>query len=165
MISSGINGKTNYQTIYKYNKKIDNNNKFKEQLNAVSSSQTNFSNEKSVYEKAFENIGATAPESVKQAWIEAAEEIDADGTGTLKNGMMSHISQLTVQMAVRRFNGESDYANVLGNSVKSAIQAVQNALYNLEHPIAYTSKSIEVQQACIKEREFYIAFLDKLQNL
>ena len=58
---------------------------------------------------------------------------------------MSHISQLTVQMAAKRFNGEADYTNTLGNSVKSAIPAVQNALYNLEHPIPYTSKSIEVQ--------------------
>jgi len=165
MITSGINGKTNYPMTYKYNKKMDNSNKFKEQLNAVSSSSTNFSNEKNIYEKAFESIGAAAPESVKQAWLEAAEEIGTDGTGTLKNGMMSHISQLTVQMATKRFKGEADYTNILGNSVKSAIQAVQNALYNLEHPIAYTPKSIEVQQARIKEREFYVAFLDKLQSL
>ncbi len=79
--------------------------------------------------------------------------------------MMSHISQLTVQMATKRFNGEADYTNILGSSVKSAIQAVQNALYNLEHPIAYTPKSTDVQQACIKEKEFYVAFFDKLQNL
>ena len=79
--------------------------------------------------------------------------------------MMSHISQLTVQMAVKRFNGQADYSNILGNSVKSAIQTVQNALYNLEHSIAYTPKSIEVQQARIKEKEFYVAFLDKLQNM
>ena len=165
MAISGINIAANYQTIYKNNKTINNDNKFKERFNAVSNYQTDFSNKKSFYEKMFENIGATAPESVKKAWLEAAEEIGTDGTGTLKNGMMSHISQLTVQMAVKRFNGEADYSNILGNSVKSAIQAIQNALYNLEHPIAYTPKSTEVQQACIKEREFYIAFLDKLQNL
>lgn len=165
MITSGINGKTNYPKTYKYNKTINNDNKFREQLNAVSNYQTDFSDKKSIYEKAFENIGATAPESIKQAWLEAAEEIGTDGTGTLKNGMMNHISQLTVQMATKRLKGEADYTNILGSSVKSAIQAVQNALYNLEHPIAYTPKSIEVQQACIKEREFYIAFLDKLQNL
>ena len=165
MAISGINGTANYQTIYKNNKTINNDNKFKEQLNAVSNYQTDSSNEKSFYEKAFENIGATAPESVKKAWLEATEEIGTDGTGTLKNGMMSHISQLTVQMAVKRFNGQADYSNILGNSVKSAIQTVQNALYNLEHSIAYTPKSIEVQQARIKEKEFYVAFLDKLQNM
>lgn len=36
MTISGINRTTNYQTIYKNNKTINNNNKFKEQLNAIS---------------------------------------------------------------------------------------------------------------------------------
>jgi hypothetical protein len=67
MAISGINRTANYQTIYKNNKTINNDNKFKEQLNAVSNYQTDSSNEKSIYEKAFENIGATAPESVKKA--------------------------------------------------------------------------------------------------
>lgn len=43
--------------------------------------------------------------------------------------------------------------------------ATKQALYNLEHPVVYTPKSVEVQQACIKEREFYITFLEKLENL
>lgn len=65
--------------------------------------------------------------------------------------MMNHINQLTVQMVTKRLKDEADYTNILGSSVKSAIQAVQNALYNLEYPIAYTPKSIEVHKACIKK--------------
>ena len=53
----------------------------------------------------------------------------------------------------------------LGNTTESAIQATKQALYNLDHPVVYTPKSIEVQQACIKEREFYVAFLEKLEEL
>ena len=44
-------------------------------------------------------------------------------------------------------------------------EATKQALYNLDHPVVYTPKSIEVQQACIKEREFYVAFLEKLEKL
>lgn len=36
---------------------------------------------------------------------------------------------------------------------------------DLEHPIVYTPRSIEVQQARIKEGEFYKAFLENLEKL
>ena len=39
---------------------------------------------------------------------------------------------------------------------------VREALYNLDHPLEYVPKSIEVQRACMKEREFYVAFLERL---
>lgn len=62
--------------------------------------------------------------------------------------------------------GEIDCGNVLGISVESAISAAQEALYYLDNPLEpNATRSIEVQQARIKEREFYVAFLDKLQNL
>ena len=54
---------------------------------------------------------------------------------------------------------------ILGSTVESAIQATKKALYDLEHPVVYTSRSIEVQQAGIKEGEFYRAFLEKLEQL
>ena len=38
-------------------------------------------------------------------------------------------------------------------------------LYDLDHPREYVPKSIEVQRACMKEREFYVAFLEKLEKL
>ena len=55
--------------------------------------------------------------------------------------------------------------DILGNVVESAIQATKKALYDLGHPVVYTPRSIEVQQARIKEGEFYRAFLEKLEKL
>ena len=79
--------------------------------------------------------------------------------------MMTHISQMMVQRLGKVLKGETENPDILGNSVESAIRATKQALYDLEHPIAYTPKSIEVQQARIKEREFYNAFLEKLEQL
>ncbi len=42
---------------------------------------------------------------------------------------------------------------------------MKQALYDLDHPREYVPKSIEVQRACMKEREFYVAFLEKLEKL
>lgn len=51
------------------------------------------------------------------------------------------------------------------NTTESAIQATSQALYDLDHPREYVPKSIEVQQVCMKEREFYVAFLEELEKL
>ena len=48
-------------------------------------------------EKAFEMVGANAPHEVKDAWMDAAKEVNANGMGIRGNGMMSHISQMMVQ--------------------------------------------------------------------
>ncbi len=48
-------------------------------------------------EKAFDMIGPNAPQDVKDAWMEAAKDINANGMGIKKNGMLSHISQMMVQ--------------------------------------------------------------------
>lgn len=117
-----------------------------------------------VDEKVFEQIAPNAPEKVKNAWIEAAKETGANGLGIQGNGMLSHISQMMVQRLNVMLKGEGN-ADILGSTTESAILATKQALYNLEHPMAYTPKSIAVQQACIKEREFYAAFLQKLENL
>ena len=118
-------------------------------------------------EKAFDMIGPNAPQDVKDAWMEAAKEVNANGLGIKGNGMLSHISQMMVQRLNKQLKGEGDVDNldILGNTTESAIQATKQALYNLDHPVVYTPKSIEVQQACIKEREFYVAFLEKLEKL
>ena len=58
-------------------------------------------------------------------------------------------------MCIRdRLNGEGDVDNldILGNTTESAIQATSQALYDLDHPREYVPKSIEVKQACMKER-------------
>ena len=79
--------------------------------------------------------------------------------------MMSHISQMMVQRLNKQLKGETENFDILGSTVESAIQATKEALYDLEHPRVYTPRSIEVQQARIKEGEFYRAFLEKLEQL
>lgn len=116
-------------------------------------------------EKAFDIVGPNAPQCVKDAWIESARQVGANGLGISHTGMYSHISQMMVQRIVNDYNGKSNSSDILGNSVESAIQATKQALYNLDHPLEpNTKKSIEVQQALMKEREFYAAFLEKLEN-
>ena len=87
-------------------------------------------------EETFDMIGPNAPQEVKDAWIEAAKE-----------------------------EGDVDNIDILGNTTESAIQATKQALYNLDHPLEDVPKSIEVQRACMKEREFYVAFLERLEKL
>ena len=118
-------------------------------------------------EKAFDMIGPNAPQDVKDAWMEAAKDINANGMGIKKNGMLSHISQMMVQRLNKQLKGDGDADNIdiLGNTTESAIQATSQALYDLDHPREYVPKSIEVQRACMKEREVYVAFLEKLEKL
>ena len=118
-------------------------------------------------EKAFDMIGPNAPQDVKDAWMEAAKDINANGMGIKKNGMLSHISQMMVQRLNKQLKGDGDADNIdiLGNTTESAIQATSQALYDLDHPLEYVPKSIEVQRACMKEREVYVAFLEKLEKL
>ena len=116
-------------------------------------------------EKAFDMIGPNAPQEVKDAWMEAAKEVNANGMGIKKNGMLSHISQMMVQRLNKQMKGDVNNIDIFGNTIESAIQATSQALYDLDHPREYVPKSIEVQQACMKEREFYVAFLEKLEKL
>ncbi len=116
-------------------------------------------------EKAFEMVGPHAPQKVKDAWMEAAKEVNANGTGIKKNGMMSHISQMMVERCNKMLRGETDYSDILGSTVKSAMRATKKALYDLDHPLVPAYRSVEAEQARIKEREFYVAFLEKLEQL
>ncbi len=116
-------------------------------------------------EKAFEMAGPNAPQEVKDVWMDAAKEVNANGMGIRDSGMMSHISQMMVQRLNKQLKGETENFDILGNTVESAIQAAKEALYDLEHPRVYTPRSIEVQQARIKEGEFYRAFLERLEQL
>jgi len=117
-------------------------------------------------EKAFRSVASNAPEKVKTAWMEAAAEVGIDGMGRMKNGMMGHISQMLVQQVINRHNGKSNYNDILGNSVESALQATKKLLYDLENPLEPISRrSLEVQQQIMKEKEFYQAFIDRLEKL
>lgn len=116
-------------------------------------------------EKAFEMVGRNAPQNVRDAWMEAAKEVNANGMGIRGNGMMSHISQMMVQRLNKMFKGETEDFDILGNTVESAILATEQALYNLDHPLAPAYRSLEAEQARLKEREFYTAFLERLEKL
>lgn len=117
-------------------------------------------------EKSFEYMAPNAPEEVKKAWMEAAKETGANGMGMASNGMLTHISAMLVNRAVNWMNGEENNSDVLGNSVESALEAARQALYNLDNPLEPVSKrSLEVQQEILKERNFYQAFIDKLESL
>lgn len=112
-------------------------------------------------ERRFESYGPNAPEEVKQAWMNAAEETGLNGLGMNAGGQMSHITQLDVQRVIKWYNGENP--DVLGTTVDSARQAVEKALYDLEHPLEpLTNRSASVQKSIEKEKEFYKAFLENL---
>ena len=116
-------------------------------------------------EKAFEMVGPNAPQEVKDAWMEAAKEVNANGLGIWGNGMMTHLSQMMLSRLRKMMRGETENFDILGNTVDSAIQATEQALYDLDNPLAPAYRSIEAERARIKEREFYTAFLERLKKL
>ena len=81
--------------------------------------------------------------------------------------MLSHISQMMVQRLNKQMKGEDDVDNIdiLGNTTESAIQATKQALYDLDHPKEYVPKSIEVQRACMKEREILCCVSGKIRKV
>ncbi len=117
------------------------------------------------WEQSFAGIGSEAPESVKKAWIEAAEKAGVDGMGVSRNGKLSHLSKMMIQQCLRWQRGENS-SNLLGNSVQSAINAAERALYELEHPSEPERvPSPGKRQNIAKEKQFYIEFLNRLQAL
>ena len=117
-------------------------------------------------ELAFEHAGPNAPQSVKDAWMEAAKETGANGLGYTSNGII--VTEMHVQEFLKWYWGgkKAEFPDVLGSSVESAIQAAQQALYNFDHPLEPNKvMSIEERQYHMKERQFYVAFLEKLEKL
>ncbi|MDE7283737.1 MAG: hypothetical protein K2N85_09170 [Lachnospiraceae bacterium] len=119
-------------------------------------------------------IGANAPDKVRQAWTEAEKESGVDGHITKcglwisNDGKHAHITQVMIQTAIKWVKGEfvDGQADLLGNSVQSAISAVEKWIYDIDHPLAgQPAKSTEEQRYVGMERAFYVAFLEKLKNL
>lgn len=115
-------------------------------------------------------IGSKAPDEVKQAWMEAEEETGAFftvfGLYISKDGKHAHMTQMGIDRFVRWYRGEFNENDLLGNSVESAIKAVNKWIYDVDHPLAGSpARSGEDQQLIMKEREFYEVFLDKLLRL
>lgn len=116
-------------------------------------------------EKAFLGIGKNASENVKKAWLDAADEIGMDGQGFSSTGTLDHIPQFMIQRFIRQYNGY-DPDDVMGSTISSAIQAAQNAIYSLDHPIEpYSTRSSKVIAAREKERAFYERFIEKLMGM
>lgn len=115
-------------------------------------------------------IGSKAPDEVKQAWMEAEEETGAFftvfGLYISKDGKHAHMTQMGIDRFVRWYRGEFNENDLLGNSVESAIKAVNKWIYDVDHPLVGSpARSREDQQLIMKEREFYKVFLDKLLRL
>lgn len=123
-------------------------------------------------ERAFDFFAPNAPDEVRKAWLEAAKETGANGMGMGQDGKLTHISSMMTKSVVNNYwnreTGESNLlsSDLLGSTVAYALSAAKQALYDLEHPLEPISqRRLEVQQQIAKEREFYKAFIDKLEQL
>ena len=70
-------------------------------------------------------IGPNAPQDVKDAWMEAAKEVNANGLGIKGNGMLSHISQMMVQRLNKQLKGEGDVDNLDIWAIQQNLQSKQ----------------------------------------
>lgn len=127
---------------------------------------TEAGNENLVHDRAVDTvgiIGENAPESVRQAWIEAAEETGTNGVSVTVDGKHFHLPQMLVEHLNRTFWGGGSPSDILGNSVESAISAARKAIYDIDHPLTgQPLRSLEAQQETEKERVFYLSFINKL---
>lgn len=115
-------------------------------------------------ELAFGQIGINAPDSVKQAWLDAADAAGMDGMGISDLGRLDHIPQFLIQRWIRGMRGENIY-DMLGNSVSSAIHVAREALYELEHALEPNRVRTKKEVMNIeKERKFYQEFISRLQK-
>lgn len=125
--------------------------------------------EQDAWERSFKQIGKNAPESVRQAWMEAARASGVDGLGTGSSGKLGHISQIMAQRVLKGILKGQHVENeqgILGNSVQSAARVAREALYALEHPLApYRATTPEAARSREMEKRFYQEFISRLEAL
>ena len=108
----------------------------------------------------FSRFAPNAPEKVKQAFMEAAEE-----TGYNEGERMDYLSQVFIHQVENRQNGVADYTDVFGSSIASALQAAREILYDLENPLMPISQRGEnVAKYIEQEKAFYRAFIERLEK-
>ena len=93
-------------------------------------------------------VGTNIPETVENAWNKAEKEAGVNGVAMGPDGKLSQLTELFV-MSLEKYLREGN-ADVLGNTEKSAREAVQKALERLGAPWTEEEK---------KEKLFYEAFL------
>ena len=122
------------------------------------------------FSAVLDSIGSQAPDEVKRAWMEAEKEtggfFTVFGLWISNDGKEAHSTQMMVDRFVRWYNGDIDQDDMLGNSVESAMSAVEKWIYDLDHPLAgQPTRSTEDWRLIEMERKFYESFLEKLQKL
>ena len=122
-----------------------------------------------VHKRAVETvdiIGRNAPEAVKQAWIDAADQTGTNGVFVTVDGKHFHLPQMLVEQLNRTFWGGGPPNDILGNTVESAISAAKKAIYDIDNPLpGQPERSVEVKKEVEKERDFYLAFIERLERL
>jgi hypothetical protein len=116
---------------------------------------------KKISEDTFKNIGPNAPKAVKDAWEKTLEETGAYDLGRDENGV-GYITQMHILRAIKRAQNES--YDILGNSVDSAVEAVNLALSMLKNPITPETDPQKIKRQ-EKEQEFYEAFLKNIKQI
>ena len=122
------------------------------------------------YPAVVDSIGHNAPEKVKQAFTEAEKETGGffagGGMWISAGGKESHMTKMYVDRFVRWLHGETNQSDMLGNTVQSAIDAVNKWMYDLDHPLIGAAPTRPEDRWLVdKERQFYESFLDKLLAL
>lgn len=112
----------------------------------------------------FSRFAPNAPEEVKKAFREAAEETGYyEYSGREK---MNHISQIHVRQVENRQNGVENHMDVFGGSVATALQVARQMLYDMENPLIPDNQhSEEVIKYREQEKEFYRSFTKKMETL
>lgn len=109
----------------------------------------------------FSRFAPNAPQEVRQAFMEAAEE-----TGYNEGERMDYISQVLVHQVENRQNGVANDTDVFGGLAASALQAARQMLYDLENPLMPDNqRSEDAIKYREQEKEFYRVFIEKLEGL